>query len=152
MGYTAWRFRRVSPGVFERVAANRFTAFTRREAALEPDRETGDVLLVEVIVEYRGRVAHQAYMRNYERFPVDGAGIRLRQHGEREGFVWTQFVAGVVGAEEPASRRFAARVMQATIRAEYLWEPTREDVRAVEHAINRRAKKFLLGDQPLRLA
>jgi hypothetical protein len=149
MGYSGWRFRRVSPGVFERVPANGFVSFLQCEAPLAPDSEDGDVLIVEVIVENRDRVACDAYIQGFYRYPVDASHRRRREHREQERVAWCDMVGLVdrAASDGPptASGRFAARVAHAG----YRWDPGVGDLESLAHAVNQRARRRLLGNRPL---
>ena len=149
MSYTGWHFRRTASGEFVTIARNLHADFWRGTVAIPPDPGSAEILIVDVIVEIRNRVAQRVQSIRFYRFPVDARGIRDRAHRKHETAAYAALV-NVRGKHGPS--RASDRMTERTILGEYQWEPTAPDLAAIIVAINRRARRFIAGHSPVRLA
>ena len=149
MGYTAWYFRRAAPGTFVPVTRDAHTEFWQGKGPLIPDTKTGDVLLAEVLVLLKDRVAEKIQSMRFDRYPVDGNGLRDRHHKRNEMAAYSGLVE-VRSGDGPMSA--GDRFTERTIVGEYQWEPDDHDWATLIPAINKRARRFLAGTSPVRLA
>jgi hypothetical protein len=147
MAYNHWFLVQRSDCSFRFVGEGRFVNFRLGKGKL-PEVRSGEVRVVDVVLDLEDDLDAWLIHVEYRRFPVLASGYRDPASIEWE---WSlvRAVVGTRATTQPGSpeRQLATRQTAQTFR----WKPTADEVRAIGDAISRRAKRPLLGGNPLRL-
>jgi hypothetical protein len=147
MGYAQWVFVQRADLEFRSVLYALYSSFHAGTAPL-PQFRPGEVRLVEAIVLLENRAAVAVRSMYFRRFPVSADGARDAAAAEREMSLWGS--VSPLGSEtglQSATGRFARRQLE----AEFAWTPTAPESRSIAEAVNRRARRHILGRAPVRL-
>ena len=147
MGYTQWILVQDADSAFSSVPYPKYSAFHDGKAVL-PQVGPREVRLVELIVVLENRVATSVRSIQCRRYPVQPDGVRDRVAADRELALRLNLPSG--GPQrgvDSAMARFTKRQLD----VEFHWEPTESEAQAIADAVNRRARRALLGRHPIRV-
>jgi hypothetical protein len=147
MGFTHWIFVQRPDLTFKYVGEVRYVDFRTGKGTL-PEVQPGEVRLVEVMLDLDDDLDAWLIHVEYRRYPVREDGHRDPASIKWE-FDLIRAVVGTPSTTKPGSpeRRLATRQMAST----FQWTPTPDEARAIGDAVSRKAKRAVLGGNPLRL-
>jgi hypothetical protein len=147
MGYTQWVLAQDAEQTFAFVPYRQYSAFHAGHAPLK-QVTPGEVRLIEVTLHLESRVATKVRALHFRRFPVLPNGLRDPDAIDRE---LSLIVSLPCSESRKGTESSAQRFMERQLTAEFRWVPTAAEAQSIADAVNRRARRHLLGSHPIRL-
>lgn len=147
MGYTQWVLVQDADLAFAFVPYARYSSFHAGATPL-PQVRPGEVRLVEIVLYLENRVATKLHSLHYRRFPVLANGIRDPEAINRE---MSLFVSLPFSDPQTGTESARGRFVQRQLNTEFRWTPTASELQSIAKAVNRRAKRPLMGRSPIQL-